>query len=110
MNRLVWCVMFTSILQLVTSRLPPNARRIIGGTAVSGRRVYPWYAQLSKIGGYSTGCGMTIISPTWVVTACHCVIKGDYSGYHQGPGSEITYGCTSLSGYAAPVSRDCGLN
>lgn len=88
----------SGVVESVSGRPPPHTRRIIGGSAVSDRHKYPWYAQLSRVGGRSTGCGMTLISPTWAVTACHCVIKGDYSGYHTGAGSEITYGCTSLSG------------
>eukprot|EP00656_Telonema_subtile_P056674 TRINITY_DN911_c0_g1_i2.p1 TRINITY_DN911_c0_g1~~TRINITY_DN911_c0_g1_i2.p1 ORF type:complete len:441 (-),score=52.10 TRINITY_DN911_c0_g1_i2:135-1457(-) len=37
-----------------------------------------------------------MITPTWGVTACHCIIKSDYSGYYPGTGGEITYGCNNV--------------
>ena len=88
-------------------RLHPSTRRIIGGTAVTNSSKYPWFAQLVKIGGYGTTCGMTIINKNWAVTACHCVIKHDYTGYNSASGSQLKFGCTSKMRWRStqPCSR-----
>jgi len=58
---------------------------------------YPWFATLTKVANHGIGtCGVSMINPTWGVTACNCIIKGDYSGYYPGAGGQITYGCNNV--------------
>merc|ERR1712086_69473 len=94
--RIAMCEHVTTMRPVDSFRRPhPSTRRIIGGTAVTNSSKYPWFAQLVKIGGYGTTCGMTIINKNWAVTACHCVIKHDYTGYNSASGSQLKFGCTS---------------
>ncbi|TYK50855.1 S1 family peptidase [Actinomadura decatromicini] len=56
---------------------PPGTRPsapIIGGTVVTDAEA-PWGASIYRSGG-SFSCSGTIIAPTWVLTAAHCVGSG----------------------------------
>lgn len=50
--------------------------RIIGGSYVSANK-YPWFARLTDNGGSSWwGCGGSLITPEYVLTAAHCFEDG----------------------------------
>lgn len=88
----------------VASRAPHSStRRIVGGEVVSNPGRYPWFAQLSRMNNRGISCGMSMIGPRWGMTACHCVIKPDYSGYYPGPGSAVTVGCADLTSKSCSV-------
>ena len=53
-----------------------NARVIAGKTAQKG--AWPWQVLLKSNG--RAGCGGSLISADWVVTAAHCVTLGSYNG------------------------------
>eukprot|EP00658_Telonema_sp_P-2_P016866 TRINITY_DN16529_c0_g1_i4.p1 TRINITY_DN16529_c0_g1~~TRINITY_DN16529_c0_g1_i4.p1 ORF type:complete len:467 (+),score=69.13 TRINITY_DN16529_c0_g1_i4:118-1518(+) len=78
-----------------SGRPHPSSRRIIGGSPAPAGK-YPWFAEMSKVEGNPHMCGMTMISPYWAITACHCIIRGDYKGYRGAAGSELTTGCTKM--------------
>eukprot|EP00658_Telonema_sp_P-2_P024695 TRINITY_DN19930_c0_g1_i1.p1 TRINITY_DN19930_c0_g1~~TRINITY_DN19930_c0_g1_i1.p1 ORF type:complete len:389 (+),score=74.64 TRINITY_DN19930_c0_g1_i1:111-1277(+) len=82
------------IVTLASSRAS-SERRIVGGVPATSSD-YPWFATLTRVGGRPITCGASLINKRWAVTACHCVIKGDYTGYY-GDG-EITFGCNSVRG------------
>ncbi|XP_073686088.1 transmembrane protease serine 2 [Garra rufa] len=48
-----------------------NGRRIVGGTTVTSRGVWPWQVSLQISRNHL--CGGSIITPYWIVTAAHCV-------------------------------------
>ena len=56
------------------SRPPDTAAPIIGGRFVTDTEA-PWGASIYRSGG-SFACSGTIIAPTWVLTAAHCVGAG----------------------------------
>ena len=69
-------------------------RRIVGGHPATG--TYRWVAKLEKLGGQWTGCVGNLISERWIVTAAHCILNGQNTGYKSAatPGnSKIKYGC-----------------
>ena len=53
-----------------------NCRVIAGKTAQKG--AWPWQVLLKSNG--RVGCGGSLISADWVVTAAHCVNLGSYIG------------------------------
>ncbi|XP_048037470.1 transmembrane protease serine 2-like [Megalobrama amblycephala] len=44
--------------------------RIVGGSTVNSKGVWPWQVSLQASGWH---CGGSIITPYWIVTAAHCV-------------------------------------
>ncbi|WP_433324439.1 S1 family peptidase [Spirillospora sp. CA-294931] len=54
-----------------SSEPPPPTPRIIGGTTVTDA---PWAASIYRNGSFT--CSGSIIAPTWVLTARHCVGSG----------------------------------
>jgi len=54
--------------------------RIIGGGPVPDVK-YPWMAFFAKINNRPLVCGMELIAPRWLMTACHCVLNPSNTGY-----------------------------
>jgi len=70
-------------------------RRIVGGTKATGN--YRWVTLITKIGGSDIRCTGAIISDRWMVTAAHCILNSQNTGYRNpGLGTEITYGCLDI--------------
>ena len=77
-----------------------DGRRIVGGSDASSTEVpiYYWTTLIDKLGGSWTLCTGELISPTWMLTAGHCILNFNNDGYRSaGPGStRIVYGCHNL--------------
>jgi secreted trypsin-like serine protease len=76
------------------SSVRDGGRRIVGGHPATG--TYRWVAKLEKLGGQWTGCVGNLISERWIITAAHCILNGQNTGYKSAatPGnSKIKYGC-----------------
>ena len=71
---------FESIFVILDCGKPQiqGARVIAGTTAVKGS--WPW--QILMMYNGRAGCGGSLVSPSWVVTAAHCV-----SGKERNPGA-----------------------
>ena len=57
-------------------KLPARTSKIIDGSEVSEAGKYPWYSLLQYDfgGSYSwAGCGGTLVSPEFILTAAHCI-------------------------------------
>ncbi|KAK3742056.1 hypothetical protein QZH41_015744, partial [Actinostola sp. cb2023] len=64
-------VLGTTLIDAKCGSRPAGARVINGQNA--SPHSWPWQISLRRNGGHS--CGGTLISPTWVVTAAHCIHK-----------------------------------
>jgi len=86
-------------LSVLSIRPPTDNRRIAGGVRAN-HADYPWFATLTQVAqDHGMTCGVSMINPTWGVTACQCIIKDDLSGYYPGTGGQIAYGCDNLREY-----------
>merc|ERR1719502_745038 len=75
--------------------LKTSSRRIIGGGPVPDNE-YPWMAFFHKINGRNLVCGMELIAPRWLMTACHCILNPGNTGYEPAgaPGrSQAKFNC-----------------
>lgn len=79
--------------------LGEDTQEIVGGTATQITSV-PWQVSLQSADG-SHFCGGTIVAPTWIVTASHCVAEGAPSRIVAG----ISRLSESASGQARNVKR-----
>lgn len=74
-------VVLAAILVVDGARVAKH-RSIPGISIVNGTDAEPcvwkWQVGLYRVGGSSPFCGGTLISPTWVVTAKHCVSGSSY--------------------------------
>jgi secreted trypsin-like serine protease len=90
--------------------------RIVGGTATSIEQ-YPWQAALAFNDAKFTGngfqrqfCGGTLVAPTIVITAAHCVfnvpplVAGGVLGFNPAVNFEVFTGRTNLSSSQGQVS------
>src|SRR3954454_8174533 len=81
-----------SVLALAAGASPASADpnpRIIGGT--NATEAYPFAAVLSSSHGW--GCGASLIRPTWILTAAHCVRGQDG---RTSPGDTLTFRIGSM--------------
>jgi len=84
MARAVAVAAFSAILLVDGFRVRPRKRRTAGPgvTIVNGSDaeacVWKWQVGIYRRGGDSPFCGGSLLSPTWVVTAKHCVIGYSY--------------------------------
>ena len=59
-------------LVVLLALVPPPAAAIVGGQAADEGE-YPWQAAITSGSGSSQYCGGTLVDPTTVVTAAHCM-------------------------------------
>ena len=60
------------------ANVPKSKNRIVGGSE-SAENKYPWMVRVMTTGAIH-GCGGTIISRQYVLTAAHCVVERENSG------------------------------
>ena len=73
--------------------------RIIGGIA-AGASDFPWTVYIKKIGGRGISCTGELISRRWLITAAHCLLNDDDSGYRSPRplgNTQVVIGCNDLN-------------
>uniref|UniRef100_A0A7S0QEA8 Peptidase S1 domain-containing protein n=1 Tax=Cryptomonas curvata TaxID=233186 RepID=A0A7S0QEA8_9CRYP len=73
--------------------------RIIGGVVASASD-FPWTVYIKRIGGRGITCTGELISKRWIVTAAHCLLNDNDSGYRSPyplGNTQVTLGCSDLS-------------
>jgi len=90
-------VVFVSIASAAFSRDHDRHRdhsdelRIIGGSGITDDSRYPWMAMSS---GTLPRCGLAVISSRWLMTASHCVLNAQETGFVKAsPKQRIIYAC-----------------
>jgi secreted trypsin-like serine protease len=81
-----------------------GGRRITGGEKATG--TYRWVAKLETLGGVWAGCVGNLISERWIVTAAHCILNDQNTGYKSAatPGnSKIKYGCLNTESASCKI-------
>eukprot|EP00286_Rhodomonas_abbreviata_P001060 CAMPEP_0181290756 /NCGR_PEP_ID=MMETSP1101-20121128/1584_1 /TAXON_ID=46948 /ORGANISM="Rhodomonas abbreviata, Strain Caron Lab Isolate" /LENGTH=290 /DNA_ID=CAMNT_0023395063 /DNA_START=269 /DNA_END=1141 /DNA_ORIENTATION=- len=54
----------------------------------------PWVVLIDKAGGHPITCTGTIVADRWIVTAGHCMLNSDNTGYVSAAGTRIVHGCS----------------
>jgi len=83
-------------------RATGSGRRIIGGAPAAGE--HRFVTKIERLGGRSTTCTGELISPTWMLTAAHCILNFPGNGYLSGApagNTRVVYGCLDVR------SADC---
>lgn len=102
----------SSVMNTSVVKTDVNARIVNGEDSV---RDYPWMTRLFKDGDndgdYHNGCGGTLISSQWVLTAAHCVLdRFDDDGVTPLAISpsllKVVFGGNIYSSYLSEVDRD----
>ncbi|MBC3844206.1 serine protease [Streptacidiphilus sp. 4-A2] len=110
-GRRVLLVLLASLPAMLTMG-PTPAHAIVGGGPVSTEQ-YPWMVGLSSESVYGSArsgqfCGGTLVSPTKVVTAAHCLYDESTMQPADRPDLKVLVGRTDLTsddGNAVPVSQ-----
>jgi len=56
--------------------------RIIGGVPAS-HTDFPWVVYIRRIGGKGITCTGELVNKHWIVTAAHCLLNDDDTGYRD---------------------------
>jgi V8-like Glu-specific endopeptidase len=56
--------------------LPEDPDKIVGGEPVDPTNLYPWFARMLNGNGSWYGCGGSLVTPEYVLTAAHCINTG----------------------------------
>ena len=87
------------------SSVRDGGRRIIGGHPATG--TYRWVTKIEKLGGQWTGCVGNLISKKWMLTAAHCILNGQNTGYKSGAtagNTKIRYGCLNTDSASCKIA------